>query len=83
MIVPTRRWLVAAALLALVAPLAFRWPAAGSLLVTLDALWLLALLIDGWRALALRRDALEGMHTRPLDLAHARRADTSLSCGRV
>lgn len=77
MIVPTRRWLVAAALLALVAPLAFRWPAAGSLLVTLDALWLLALLIDGWRALALRRDALEVERLSPSAFSLGRRVPIS------
>lgn len=49
MIVPSRRWLLGAAALALVAPFALRWPTAGPVLLLLDAIWLLALIVDAWR----------------------------------
>ena len=45
-IVPTRRWLVGAGILALAALLALRWPAARGLLPALDVLWLGALALD-------------------------------------
>ena len=45
-IVPTRRWLVGAGILALAALLALRWPAATGLLPALDVLWLGALALD-------------------------------------
>lgn len=50
MIIPSRRWFTGAALLALVAPLALVWPGASTLLLVLDAVWVVALLIDAWRA---------------------------------
>lgn len=77
MIVPTRRWLVGAALLALVAPLAFLWPDAGSSLVALDVLWIVALMIDGWRALALGREALEVERLAPAAFSLGRRVPVS------
>jgi uncharacterized protein (DUF58 family) len=46
---PDRRWYLTAAALALVALLALRWPGAGLVLLLLDLLWLLALVVDGWR----------------------------------
>jgi len=60
--IPTRRWLVGAALLAVVAPLALAWPWTTGLLHALDLLWVAALLAD-WRgtapprALAVMREA--------------------------
>ncbi len=44
-VVPSRRWLVGAAVLALVAPLALVWPAAAGLLPALDLAWLAAFLL--------------------------------------
>lgn len=49
MIVPTRRWFVVAALLALIAPVAVWWPPAATVLVAADVLWVLALLVDIFR----------------------------------
>jgi uncharacterized protein (DUF58 family) len=60
--IPTRRWLVGAAFLAVVPPLALVRPWAAGLLPALDLLWVAALLVD-WlgaarpRALTIRRDA--------------------------
>lgn len=45
-VVPARRWLLVAAALAGVAPLALVWPASGPLLPALDLLWLAALVLD-------------------------------------
>jgi uncharacterized protein (DUF58 family) len=45
-VVPTRRWLIGAGLLALAALPALRWPDAAGLLPTLDLLWLAALALD-------------------------------------
>jgi uncharacterized protein (DUF58 family) len=56
MIVPSRRWLAVAAGLALLAPLALRWPSVALVLVALDGAWLLALAIDAWRAAGVRAD---------------------------
>lgn len=47
---PARRWYRVAALLAPVALLGFWWPGAAGLLIVLDLLWLLAALVDGFRA---------------------------------
>jgi len=63
--VPSRRWLYGAAALALVAPLALRWPAAAGLLPALDLLWLGALALDAaWgaspRVLDVAREAPAG-----------------------
>lgn len=54
MILPSRRWYVGAAGLALIAPLSLVWSAAGSVLLIADVLWVLALVIDGWRVASLR-----------------------------
>ena len=45
-VVPTRRWLIGAGLLALAALPALRWPDAAGLLPALDLLWLAALTLD-------------------------------------
>lgn len=50
MYLPDRRWYLIAAGLAVVAPVALVWPGAAVALVLCDALWVTALLIDGWRA---------------------------------
>ncbi len=50
MIVPSRRWLVIAAALAVVAPLGLAWPAALPLLLVLDAAWIAIGVHDGVRA---------------------------------
>lgn len=49
MILPTRRWLVVAAGLALLALPGFWWPGALLLLLGANALWLLAAVVDAWR----------------------------------
>ncbi len=43
---PSRRWLTVAAGLALIAPLAVRWPWAAVVLVVVDLLWIAALIAD-------------------------------------
>jgi uncharacterized protein (DUF58 family) len=63
--VPSRRWFLGAAALALVAPLAVWWPAAAGLLLALDLVWLGALALDAARgasprALEISRDAPAG-----------------------
>ncbi len=55
---PARRWYLGAALLALIAPLALRWPVAGLILLLLDLLWLLLLVSDGYRVSGLALSAL-------------------------
>lgn len=52
---PTRRWFLAAAALALLAPAALRWEVAGPLVLLLDLGWVAAFLFDGRRALPARR----------------------------
>ncbi len=49
MIVPTRRWYVVAAALALLALAALVWPAAGDLLALADVAWVAALIVDALR----------------------------------
>ena len=46
---PSRRWYLVAAVLALVAPLALLWPRAVVVLVLLDVLWVVAFVVDVWR----------------------------------
>jgi uncharacterized protein (DUF58 family) len=54
MLVPSRRWYLGAAALALLAPLALVWPSAVSVLLALDVLWLLALAADIYRSYGFR-----------------------------
>ncbi|HUR94576.1 MAG TPA: DUF58 domain-containing protein [Gemmatimonadales bacterium] len=54
MVIPARRWLIGAAMLAVAAPLTLVWPAAGGLLPALDLLWLAALALDAVRTSAPR-----------------------------
>ncbi len=49
-IVPTRRWLVGAAVLVVIVPLGLGGPETLGVLLTLDALWLLALIADAFGA---------------------------------
>jgi uncharacterized protein (DUF58 family) len=61
-VLPSRRWLVGAAALAAVAPLAVVWPPAAGLLPALDLAWVAALVLDAWwapapRALDVTREA--------------------------
>jgi uncharacterized protein (DUF58 family) len=49
MILPTTRWYAVAAALAVLAPLALRWPAVASVLLLADLVWVLAFVIDAWR----------------------------------
>lgn len=72
MIIPSRRWLAGAALLALVAPVAFAWPPAATWLVALDAAWLVLLAVEGWRALGVEAG----------DVAVRREAPPAFSLGR-
>jgi uncharacterized protein (DUF58 family) len=76
-IVPSRRWFVVAAALALVAPVAFAWPSAGTLLLALDALWLLALAIDAWRVAAIPRDVVTVERAAPATLSMGRDASAT------
>ena len=57
-VVPSRAWLVGAAVLAVAAPLALVWPAAAGLLPALDLAWLAAFMLDAARAPAPRRLAI-------------------------
>ena len=68
--IPTRRWLVGAALLSVVAPLALLRPWAAGLLPALDLLWVAALLTD-WLGTA-----------RPRSLAVTREAPAAFGVGR-
>ena len=71
-VVPSRPWLVGAAVLALVAPLALVWPAAAGLLPALDLAWLAAFLLDAARAPAPR--TLEVAREAPVAFAVGRAA---------
>jgi uncharacterized protein (DUF58 family) len=71
-VVPSRRWLVGAAVLALAAPLALVWPAAAGLLPALDLAWLAAFLLDASRAPAPR--TFEIAREAPLAFAVGRAA---------
>jgi uncharacterized protein (DUF58 family) len=69
-VLPSRRWLVGAGLLALAAPLALVVPAGASVLLVLDLVWLTAFLLDAARA------------TSPRSLAIAREAPVAFGVGR-
>ncbi|HEU5042327.1 MAG TPA: DUF58 domain-containing protein, partial [Gemmatimonadales bacterium] len=69
-VVPARRWLAGAAMLAAVAPLAVWWSPAAWWLLALDLGWLVAFAADAWRALDPRR------------LEVAREAPAAFSVGR-
>jgi uncharacterized protein (DUF58 family) len=61
-VIPSRRWLLGAAALALVAPLALAWPPAAGFLPALDVLWVALLAIDALgtpapRTLSVTREA--------------------------
>jgi len=73
MLVPSRRWLTVAVLLAAVAPLALVWRPAGLVLVLLDLCWVGALVADG--GLVGGRDAGER-------IAVSRATPVALSVGR-
>ncbi len=62
---PDRRWLVGAAFLALLFPVAFAWREAAGLVLALDLLWVLALIVDGWRLAAFAPEALGARRTPP------------------
>ena len=47
---PSRRWLLVAAGLALVGLAGFAWPDALAYLIVLDVLWITAFMVDAWRA---------------------------------
>ena len=55
MVLPSRRWLLAAAALAAVAPLALLWPGAAWLLLLADLAWIAAFAADAVRAVSPRR----------------------------
>jgi len=61
--VPSRRWLFMAAGLSVLAPLGIRWPWALAALVVCNAVWLLALIADGW--LAVDPERLEVVRAAP------------------
>ena len=52
MILPSKRWFLTAAGLALLWPLVLLWPGAASLLLVIDLLWIVALVMDAWRVSA-------------------------------
>jgi uncharacterized protein (DUF58 family) len=70
-VLPSRRWLVGAGLLALAAPLALVAPAGATVILVLDLVWLAALLLDAARA------------TSPRSLAIAREAPVAFGVGRT
>lgn len=72
MIVPSGRWLAVAAILGLIAPFALVWPQAVTLLVTLDLLWVVALVVDAFRVAG----------TGPAAIAVTREAPPAFSLGR-
>ena len=73
-VVPSRRWLIGAALLAGVAPLSFAWPPALVLMVVLDAVWAGALAADALRLVG-RDSPLRSLHVE-------RAAPPAFSAGR-
>lgn len=77
MIVPSRRWLAIAAALALVAPIAFAWPDAATLLLVLDVLWVAAFAVDAWRAVTTPNEAVAVERAAPSTLALGRSADVA------
>ncbi|MBA3892239.1 MAG: DUF58 domain-containing protein [Gemmatimonadales bacterium] len=70
-VVPSRRWLLGAAALALVAPAGLWWPGALTLLLALDAAWLAAFLLDALTAPDARR--LEVTREAPVAFSLGRR----------
>jgi uncharacterized protein (DUF58 family) len=72
MILPTTRWYAVAAALAVLAPLALRWPTAGGVLVVTDLLWMLAFAIDAWRNGALSLKEFPVVREAPAALAVGR-----------
>lgn len=70
MLIPTQRWMVTAALLAVVALLGYAWAPALGLLLLLDLAWVGMLVWDGWRA---------GRHA----LSVEREAPSAFSVGRT
>jgi uncharacterized protein (DUF58 family) len=73
MVLPSQRWYLVAAILALIAPVALIWPAAAAGVLVLDGLWLLALAIDASRVLGFKL----------ADLTVARAAPPAFSVGRA
>ncbi|HEX9893967.1 MAG TPA: DUF58 domain-containing protein [Gemmatimonadales bacterium] len=65
MIIPSRRWFLAAAALAALAPLALVWPAGAALLLVADLGWIGALLVDAWRSAAVPLDAFRPERETP------------------
>ena len=73
MYLPSRRWYLVAALLALIAPLGVVWPHALALLLILDVAWLLTIAVDGFR--------LGGLDIRSIEVS--REAPPAFSVGRT
>lgn len=69
--VPSRRWLVGAAVLSLCALLELRWPGAGGLLIVADLAWLALLLLDA------------RLTPAPRDLDVTREAPAAFAVGRT
>ena len=70
-VVPSRRWLLGAAALALVAPAGLWWPGALTFLLALDGAWLAAFLLDALTASDARR--LEVTREAPVAFSLGRR----------
>ena len=70
-VVPSRRWLVVAAALSVIALLGLWWPGAGALLLAADLCWLALLVIDA------------RLTPAPRDLAVTREAPAAFAVGRV
>jgi uncharacterized protein (DUF58 family) len=58
LLLPDRRWYVAAALLAVAAPMALVWPRGAGIFLLLDLAWVGAFLIDAWRVAGLDLTAI-------------------------
>jgi uncharacterized protein (DUF58 family) len=81
MIVPTRRWLLVAALLSLTALAGQFTGAGGTILLVVDLLWIVALLIDAWRSWDLSIAALEVTRQAPPAFSAGREAQVRYRWG--
>ncbi|MEP6571578.1 MAG: DUF58 domain-containing protein [Gemmatimonadota bacterium] len=64
-VLPSRRWYLVAAALAVIAPLAILWPRAALALALLDVAWLLALAVDLYRSFGFRFDEVGVIREAP------------------
>lgn len=77
MIVPSRRWYVVAATLSVLALLAIPWPATVRLFVAVDLVWIVALIVDGWRATNISADDIGVERQAPATFSVTRNVDVA------